>query len=61
MYDFTRGKEKVKVTFSAGVSSYPDDGANGAELIKMADQALYGAKGAGRNIVQVYRPKIEKI
>lgn len=61
MYDFARGKQKVKVTFSAGVSSYPDDGANGVELIKLADQALYSAKGAGRNTVQVYRPKIEKI
>ncbi|HEC78167.1 MAG TPA: sensor domain-containing diguanylate cyclase [candidate division WOR-3 bacterium] len=61
MYDFTRGEKKVKVTFSAGVSSYPDDATNGAELIKLADQALYEAKGAGRNLVRVYHPKVDKI
>ncbi len=61
MYDFTRGKKKVQVTFSAGVSSYPNDGLNSAELIKSADAALYEAKGGGRSTVRTYRPKIEKI
>ncbi|MGB3479643.1 MAG: diguanylate cyclase [bacterium] len=61
MYDFTRGTEEVKVTFSAGVSSYPDDATSAIELIRLADAALYEAKGAGRNTVKVYRPKIEKI
>ncbi len=61
MYDFTRGTKEVKVTFSAGVSSYPDDATSTVELIRLADAALYEAKGAGRNTVKVYRPKIEKI
>jgi diguanylate cyclase (GGDEF)-like protein len=61
IHDFTRGAKKVLVTFSAGVSSYPDDAASTVELIKAADAALYEAKGAGRNTVKVYQPKLEKI
>ncbi len=61
MYDFVGGQKEVKVTFSAGVSSYPEDGTGVAELIKSADNALYEAKGAGRNTVRVYRRQIEKI
>lgn len=61
MYDFTRGPKKVQVTFSAGVSSYPDDATSAVELIKAADAALYEAKGAGRNTVKEYHPKLEKI
>jgi diguanylate cyclase (GGDEF)-like protein len=65
MYDFTRGsknkRKDIKVTFSAGVASYPDDAISGVELIKLADAALYDAKGAGRNRVKVYHPKLEKI
>lgn len=61
MYDFTRGQKKVRITFSAGVSSYPDDATNAPDLMKLADSALYEAKGAGRNMVRQYRPKVEKI
>jgi len=61
MYDFVSGQESVKVTFSAGVSSFPEDGANVSELIKSADNALYEAKGAGRNTVRVFRRQIDKI
>ncbi len=61
MYDFTRGPKKVQVTFSAGVSSYPDDATSSVDLIKAADAALYEAKDAGRNTVKVYQPKLEKI
>ncbi len=60
-YDFTRGHSELKVTFSAGVSSYPVDAINAAELIRMADLALYEAKGAGRNTIRIYHPKAAKI
>jgi diguanylate cyclase (GGDEF)-like protein len=42
----------VDPTISIGVSALPEDGASAAELFKVADQALYRAKGAGRNQVK---------
>jgi diguanylate cyclase (GGDEF)-like protein len=41
----------LKVTISAGVSSFPEDGQSTADLLKAADQALYAAKAGGRNRV----------
>ena len=40
-----------RITVSIGVATAPDDGATPAELIAMADDALYRAKDAGRNRV----------
>jgi len=61
MYDFSRGKAGHTITFSAGVSSYPEDGSGVSDLIKSADEALYEAKGAGRNAVRLHSHKIENI
>jgi len=44
---------RVPVTVSSGVSSYPeDDMRTSQELLDKADQALYDAKAAGRNVVR---------
>ena len=52
--EFGNGHEgfKVKITVSAGVASYPENGRNSQELIERMDQALYLAKGNGKNLVR---------
>jgi len=44
----------VKKTISAGVASYPKNAKSDTELVVVADQALYLAKGGGRNRVCGY-------
>ncbi|MEO5696487.1 MAG: EAL domain-containing protein, partial [Burkholderiaceae bacterium] len=46
----------VTVTTSVGIAIYPDDGSDGATLLKHADTAMYHAKQAGRDNAQAYRP-----
>jgi two-component system cell cycle response regulator len=49
---FRDGATEVRMTMSAGVASFPDTGTDSPEaLLKHADQALYQAKGGGRNRV----------
>ncbi|MFH2035631.1 MAG: sensor domain-containing diguanylate cyclase [Candidatus Zixiibacteriota bacterium] len=44
---------ELKVTVSVGISSFPENGRGHDELLSIVDQALYRAKGAGRNKVCV--------
>lgn len=46
--------EKVRVTFSAGISSFPEDGAGVAELLEKADEAMYKSKLAGRDTATLW-------
>jgi diguanylate cyclase (GGDEF)-like protein/PAS domain S-box-containing protein len=46
--------DQVTVTLSAGVACFPDDGGDGEAILRAADQALYQAKGGGRNRVMVF-------
>ena len=54
-YEFPLGENQPfgRLTISGGVATYPEDGRNGSELLRAADQALYQAKHAGRNKVRV--------
>lgn len=45
--------EKVQVTISAGLASFPQDGENAEELFALADERMFQAKGQGRNRVVV--------
>jgi diguanylate cyclase (GGDEF)-like protein len=43
------------VCFSAGVATYPSPGVARSDLRRLADTALYRAKGDGKNRVQAYQ------
>ncbi len=45
-----------RVTISGGVACFPDDAPDGVDLLRVADEALYRAKQAGRNQVMEARP-----
>jgi len=60
--DFTlhKGNEKLKITISLGVATYPDPRVEKLDdLIKLADDALLEAKSGGRNRIQVAPPAQE--
>lgn len=50
------GEESAVVTISAGIAGYPDHAVTAEELIRAADDAMYRAKGAGRNRVMLALP-----
>ena len=47
------GGREIAMTISCGLACYPDDGLHASEIVARADEALYGAKRAGRNRVGV--------
>jgi diguanylate cyclase (GGDEF)-like protein len=46
---------ELRVTVSIGISSFPEDTKNRADLVTLADNALYQAKRSGRNRVCLFR------
>jgi diguanylate cyclase (GGDEF)-like protein len=50
----TCGPHAIRVTASFGIASLADDVADDAEILRRADEALYQAKRAGRNRVEVF-------
>ena len=51
------GRPLEPVAISLGVAVFPDHGADGASVLGAADEALYRAKMAGRDRVEVARPR----
>jgi len=45
------GRETVRLTISAGLASFPEDGEDAAELFATADERMFAAKREGRNRV----------
>jgi diguanylate cyclase (GGDEF)-like protein/PAS domain S-box-containing protein len=56
---FQLGEEQVFVSASIGITIYPQDATEVESLFKNADQALYVAKGAGRNRYSFYTPHLQ--
>lgn len=54
------GGHQIVVSASIGISIFPDDGKDSAELIKRADTALYYAKSHGRNKFQFFNPSMNE-
>ena len=49
-----RGTTPLQVTASFGIATCPGDAATPGDLLRCADRALYAAKSAGKNQVQLY-------
>lgn len=54
------GESRLRVTASMGVVACPEHGTSPETLIRRADQALYAAKGEGRNRIHVFGPVLER-
>jgi diguanylate cyclase (GGDEF)-like protein/PAS domain S-box-containing protein len=46
---FKINSRDFRITISAGIAIYPDDGQNSSDLLRKADSAMYNAKRQGRN------------
>lgn len=53
-HEFVGREGPVHVTFSAGISSIPQDGLDATDLLKKADEAMYRSKRSGKNCVTVW-------
>lgn len=50
-----------RLSVSIGIALFPDDGDDGTALLKNADQAMYRAKGLGKNAFETFsRPETER-
>ena len=57
---FQLGNEQVYVSASIGITLFPGDATAIEDLFKNADQALYVAKGAGRNRFSFFTPALQE-
>ncbi|MFZ5841799.1 MAG: putative bifunctional diguanylate cyclase/phosphodiesterase [Pseudomonadota bacterium] len=55
---FRVGDKQFFIGASIGISRYPEDGQDFAELLRKADAAMYNAKALGGNSVAIYREEM---
>jgi diguanylate cyclase (GGDEF)-like protein len=53
----TKRGDTVKVTISAGLAGFPQDGVHEEEVLAVADARLFEAKGSGRNRIVPEAPE----
>jgi diguanylate cyclase (GGDEF)-like protein/PAS domain S-box-containing protein len=58
---FHVGGRQVLLTASIGIAVYPEDGADGATLLKHADTAMYHAKDLGHDNCQYYSATLTEL
>jgi len=51
----------VEVSISAGVAQWPADGADGEDVLRSADLALYAAKADGAGAVRTFHPRMREM
>lgn len=59
-HDLVAGDHTLRITPSIGIALFPDNGNDLSTLLKNADAAMYHAKDAGRNNVQVFAPRMNE-
>ena len=52
--------EKVSITVSGGVASFPQNASTAKSLLNAADSAMYAAKTAGKNTIVCYQGKMRE-
>ena len=57
---FPIGPHSLTVSGSVGIAVHPEDGAEGEELLKHADVAMYAAKRQGRNLAQFFQASMNE-
>ncbi len=56
---FIIGKHEINSSISIGISVFPDEKTTTTTILQHADQALYQAKGAGRNCFKYYNKTMQ--
>ncbi len=59
-HKFVGRSKDAHITFSAGISTFPEDGADAAAVLKNADEAMYKSKKAGRDRVTLWESTARK-
>jgi diguanylate cyclase (GGDEF)-like protein/PAS domain S-box-containing protein len=57
----TLDSHEITISFSIGISIYPDDASNTDQLIKNADMAMYHIKGRGKNGFEYFSDHMQGI